>query len=56
MDQTAGNTRDEELVVDLELDSVLKGLLRGVEHAVELLGLGDRSWEAVEDEAAVKSV
>lgn len=52
MDQTAGDTRDEEGVIDLELDGVLQGLLGGLEHAVELLGLCDCSWEAVEDEAA----
>jgi hypothetical protein len=52
VNQTAGNTRDEERVVDLQLDGVLQRLLGGFEHAVELLSLGDCSWEAVEDEAA----
>jgi hypothetical protein len=51
MDETASNAGDEERVVDLELDCVLQGLLGGFKHAVELLSLDNRSWEAVEDEA-----
>lgn len=51
VDETASNTRDEERVVDLELNSVLQGLVGGPEHAIELLGLDDCSREAVKDEA-----
>jgi hypothetical protein len=51
VDQTAGDTRDEEGIVDLELDGVLQGLLGRFEHTVELLGLSDCAWESVEDEA-----
>ena len=51
MDKTASDTRDEERVVDLELDGVLEGLLGGFKHAIKLLGLNDCSWETVENEA-----
>ena len=51
VNETASDTRDEERVVDLELDCVLQGLLGGFEHAVELLGLDDCSWETVKNEA-----
>lgn len=50
--ETASDTRHKERVVDLKLNSVLEGLVGGLEHAVELLGLDDCSWETVEDEAA----
>ena len=51
VDKAAGNTRDEETVVDLEFDGVLEGLLGRSKHAVELLSLGYCPREAVEDEA-----
>ena len=50
MDETAGDTGNEQLVVELELDRVLERLLLGGKHAVELLGLWDCTWEAVKDE------
>lgn len=49
--EAAGDARDEEVVVDLQLDGVLEGLLRRREHLVELFGLGDGAGEAVQDEA-----
>lgn len=52
VDQSAGNTCDEEGVVNLELHGVLERLLAGGEHVIKLLGLGDCSREAIEDEAA----
>ena len=51
VDEAAGDTRDEELVGDDELDDVVERLLALREHRVELLGLPDCAREAVEDEA-----
>lgn len=51
--ETASDTGDEELVGDLELDGVLERLGLGLEHAVELDGLGNSAREAIEDEAEV---
>jgi hypothetical protein len=56
VDEPAGNARDQEGVRDLELDRVVDLLLLAREHRVELLGLGDRPGEAVEDEAKNKTV
>ncbi len=56
MDQTASDAGYQETVVDLKLDGVLEGLALVCEHAVELLGLGHGSWEAVEDETGGLSV
>jgi hypothetical protein len=50
MDETTGDTFDEERVVDLKLDSVLKGLVAFLEHGVEAFCLGHSSREAVENE------
>lgn len=50
VDESTGDSRDEERVGDLELDGVVDLLLLGLEHRVELLGLGDRSGESVKDE------
>jgi len=49
--ETASDAGDKELVGDLELDGVLERLRLGLEHAVELDGLGDSAREAIEDEA-----
>jgi hypothetical protein len=51
VDETAGDTGDEQVVVDAELNGVLERLLAGLEHGVEALSLGDGTREAVEDEA-----
>jgi hypothetical protein len=53
VDETAGDTRDEQLVVDAELNGVLERLLAGLEHVVEALGLGDSAREAVKNEAGL---
>lgn len=50
VDESTGDSRDEERVGDLELDGVVDLLLLGLEHRVKLLGLGDRSGESVKDE------
>jgi hypothetical protein len=52
VDQPSGDPADEETVRDLELESLVELLLLGLEHVVELFGLDDGAWEAIEDEAA----
>lgn len=51
MDEAAGDTRDEEGVVNLKLDGVVEGLVFCGEHGVQALGLGDSAREAVENES-----
>ena len=51
--ETASDTRHKERVVDLKLNSVLEGLVVALEHAIELLGLNDCSWETVKNEAVI---
>lgn len=51
VNETTGDTGDEQAVVDAELNGVLERLLTGLEHGVEALGLGDGTREAVKDEA-----
>ena len=50
MDETAGNTRNEELVVNEELHDRVELLLALLEHRVEHRRLGHRAREAVENE------
>lgn len=51
MDESTGDSRDEETIGNLELDSMVDLLVLGREHASELLSLGDGSGESVEDES-----
>lgn len=51
MDQAPGDSRDEELVSDGQLDDAVKLLLAGLEHSIEFLGLGDCTWETVQHES-----
>lgn len=51
VDKSASDTRDQEGIVDLELDGVLQLLVPGYKHLVKRLGLGDCAGETVEDEA-----
>ena len=52
VNEPAGDTGDEEAVVDLHLDGVVEAALaRFLEHGVEALGLGDGTRETVKDEA-----
>lgn len=53
VDESAGDSGDEEGVGDSELDGVVEGLVVGGQHAVELLGLSDGPRESVEDESGV---
>ncbi|KAH3668618.1 hypothetical protein OGAPHI_002372 [Ogataea philodendri] len=50
VDQSAGDTGNQQLVIDLELHSFLKRSLVGGQHLVELLGLRNGSWESVQNE------
>lgn len=56
MDQSTGDSGDEEGVGDLELDGVVDGLVLGLEHVSELLSLGNSSGEAVEDESVIDQI
>lgn len=56
MDQSTGNSADEELVGHLQFERLVELLLSGGQHRVELFGLNDGSGEAVEDEASKVSV
>ena len=50
MNEAAGNTRDEQLVGDHELDDRVELLLPRLKHGIKLLSLRDRPREPVEDE------
>ena len=52
VNQAAGNTRNEQLVVYLELNDRVQILLLGFKHSVEFLGLRNRTREAIENEPA----
>jgi hypothetical protein len=47
MDESSSNTRDQELVWDLQLNDVVKLLLPFSEHCVELLSLRNRTRETI---------
>lgn len=51
VDETAGDSRNKELVVNAELNGVLERQASLVEHVVEALGLGDSARETIEDES-----
>jgi len=51
VDESTGDSRDEEGVGDLELDGMIDLLVLGSEHGSELLSLGNGSGESVEDES-----
>lgn len=50
VDETSCDAANEQVVVDLQLNGVLERSLSLVQHAIELLGLGDCAWESIEDE------
>jgi hypothetical protein len=52
VNQSTGNSGNQETVRDLELESVVELLTGRGEHAVELFSLDDRSGESIEDESA----
>lgn len=52
VDQATRDARDQQGVVDLQLHSVLQGLVALLEHCVETLSLGNGTRETVEDESA----
>ncbi len=51
MDQASGDSGDEQRVVDLHLNDVIELLLPCGQHVIELLRLGNRSRESVENES-----
>lgn len=51
MDQSSGNTRDEESIVDLQFHGVLELFVACGQHVVEALGLGHGTGETVKDES-----
>lgn len=51
MDQSAGNTGDEESVIDLQFNGMLELLTARGKHVVEALGLGHGTGETVKDES-----
>lgn len=51
MDQAPGNSRDEELVNDGQLDDAVQFLLARLEHGIEFLGLRDGTRETIQDES-----
>lgn len=51
--QTAGDTGDEQGVVNLQFNGVLKFLLAGSKHVIQALGLSDSPRETVQDETAI---
>jgi hypothetical protein len=55
VDQSTGDSGNEQVVVDEELNSVFEGLLALLEHLVELLSLSDVTGETIENET-VESV
>lgn len=54
VDQTTGDTGDEQSVVNLKLNGVLELLLAGQKHFIQTLGLGDSSGETVENETVAR--
>lgn len=55
MNETAGDTGDEQLVGNDEFDDGVELLLAGFEHGVKFLSLWDRARETVEYEAVLKA-
>lgn len=51
MDETAGDTVNEEFIVNLELDGVLQGGFAVLQHGVKTLGLGNGTGETVQNES-----
>lgn len=50
MDQSTGDSGDEEGIRDLELNGVVDRLVLGLEHSVKLLSLRNSSGESIKDE------
>lgn len=50
MDQTTGDARNKESIVDLELDGMLKLLVLHMEHFIQAFRLSNCSWETIENE------
>lgn len=55
MNESARDTGDEETVVNLELDGMLKGFLLLFQHLIKALGLGYRAGKSVKYKSGVAS-
>ena len=55
MNQSTGNSRNEEVILDKELYGVFEGLLLGNEHLVEFLGLSNVARESIQNESTQTS-
>jgi hypothetical protein len=55
VDQTAGDTGDQQSVINLELDGVVQLLLLLGKHGIEALGLGDSPGESIKNEAKTRA-
>ena len=53
VDTTALNTLNKDIVIDLELNSLVNDCLLLLEHAIELLSLDSGSWETVKEHSAL---
>lgn len=51
MNQSTSDTRNEQVVVDEELNGVFQGLFTFNEHLVEFFGLSNVTRESIEDES-----
>ena len=56
VDETSGNAGNEELVWNDEFDDGIELLFAGIQHGVELLGLGNRPGETVKNETRADKV
>lgn len=52
VNETSGDTGNEEGIVDLELDGVVELVSAVGQHLVESLSLGNSTGESIEDESA----
>lgn len=50
MDQTAGDTRNKEAIVDLQLDRMLQFLAFFLKHAIESFCLRHGPWKSIKNE------
>lgn len=55
MNQTAGDSINEQLILYLQFDGMFQRLVAGIKHVVETLGLGDCSWETIQDKSELLS-
>jgi hypothetical protein len=54
VNETPGDTGNEQLILNKELNNRVKRFLPALKHGVELLSLGNSTREAVKDEAMAR--